>query len=419
MRHSIHFSWLIAARAYRANLHPTLTAAALAQYLATMEPHTAALESLVPVPFDAALADLELRGGDRLLAFPQEPDPVPLLPPLRPGDTVLTLDIAGQTINTRGKRAVLIGRPDPDRQLIPDLDLRPFVAPADADAISRECIWLTYEAASQQWMATRTGRNPVYVDEYALDEGRIPLSDGARIRLHRQGGGPPLLSLAVHLAAVPTGAVTPPLPPGNHALTMILGMERPPHRMHASANLSIDQMITALLRHTGQAFPMGARVYRARLVRPASAIADTAPLLYTPLDSRYAVHTLTLRDVLPPHHAHTVSSVGEPAARRVGVRLQPNAPVPALDADLHAAFVASGNAPHIHGMHQPFLLDLIYQRQGWWAVPVIEAEVPAFVNTTRLASTPLPVAHGDTLTFGYSLDHPFARFTVAISAEVG
>ena len=123
MAHSSHH--------YVFHLGNRVTVGEIAQYLSQSEPHLAVntLELARPVQGHQRLQDVDIQVGDRLVAFLQPAKRVELPKPPSPGDKILKFSLADLEIDSRGKTGILVGKPDESQEMMPDIDLRYFVAP--------------------------------------------------------------------------------------------------------------------------------------------------------------------------------------------------------------------------------------------------------------------------------------------------
>ncbi len=417
-------------RQMQTGLSRRLTVTDVARYLGTVEASVTVqtLELARPVLPEQRLGDLNLLGGDRLLVFVRPPRTNELPMPVSEQDVLLQLRAKQFTVRSAGKRQMLAGKPDDVQGVIPDVDLRYAVAPENLDYVSRSAMWLHYEAPT--WYVQRTGQNRVMLDEYEVQNERVPLNDGQRLRLYRRTDDPlhayPLCEFVTTLERaqpeeIASGAG---LERGQEQVTLRLGTERPPQTVRVSPSVLLETVLASLMRHNGGGpVPPDAQSYVTRLVPPDARITalDLQPgeFLYAPLKSQIAHSTLILRDVRQVTHTYRLAAGTTTTEKLVGVRLQPGAFVEALDADLYDTFTANGHPPHRYRLHSPFLVQLIYRAtEGvWWVRPAERAQVPVYLNTVRLTGQAAPIATGDVLTFGPSTVDYYARLEVDITTE--
>jgi hypothetical protein len=417
-------------RQMQTGLSRRLTVADLARYLGTVEADisTRTLEWARPVLPEQRLGDLNLLGGDRLLVFVRPPRTNDLPLPVGENDMLLELRAKQFTVRSAGKRQMLAGKPDDAQGVIPDVDLRYAVAPEHLDYVSRSAMWLHYDAPT--WYVQRTGQNRVLLDEYEVQNERVPLNNGQRLRLYRRTDDPlhtyPLCEFTATLqrARPEDIASGTGLERGQEQVRLRLGTERPPQTVRVSASMLLETVMAALMHHNGGGpVPADAQAYVMRLVAPDTRITaldvQANEFLYAPLKAQVAHSTLILRDVRQVTHMYKLAAGTETVEKLVGVRLQPGAYVEALDADLYDTFTANGHPPHRYRLHSPFLVLLTYRAtEGvWWVRPAERAQVPVYLNTVRLTGQAAPIAAGDVLTFGPSTVDYYARLEVDITAE--
>lgn len=400
-----------ASREMHAALSRRLTVGDVARYLSGVEPRadTRTFEIAHPLSPQQPIGELNLLGGDRLIAFTQPPKPTDMPAPVRPGDKLLTLRAGGFEAASQGKRALLVGKPDDAQGVIPDVDMR-FVVPADAlKHLSPSVLWLAYE--QHTWHAVRTGDNRVWLDEYEIGAEPVPLNDGQRLRIISAEGALAELTVAITAAQVTIGEE---IEPGQAHLTIRLGVERDPQTLRASSSLPLAAVYDALLRR--DLFS----VYHMRLIAPGTRLAaldlHDSEFLYTPLQTQFTQNTLVLRSTDNIEQAFELTAGDTDVEKRLGVRLQPYALVSGLDVDLYHLFVANGHAPHTHGLRSPHLLRLMYHAtEGmWWVRPAERTQLPVYLNTARLGTQAVPLTEGDLLTFGPSTTDYYARLSVEI-----
>jgi hypothetical protein len=149
---------------YQTQLGSSVTVGEVARYLAHYETRIEAstLEVARAVRNNQRLQDLDLQPGDRLVVFTQAAQSVDLPAPLRAGDRVLRLRLGSFEMTSRGKRRLLIGRPDSQQNTIPDVDLRYFVPANALDTIAQSAIWLQLQGG--MWYASKQGSVRVMLD---------------------------------------------------------------------------------------------------------------------------------------------------------------------------------------------------------------------------------------------------------------
>src|SRR5690554_4304632 len=159
-----------ASQHYRAQLNGQTRVGEVARYLAQYESRieSSTLEIARPVEVSQRLSEVDMRPGDRLVVFSGTPRPAELPAPLRPGDKLVKFRLGDFEINSRGKKALLVGKADESQGNIPDVDLRYFFPARTLEFISRNCLTLTFDEARRAWSALKTGQTRVTLDELEL-----------------------------------------------------------------------------------------------------------------------------------------------------------------------------------------------------------------------------------------------------------
>src|SRR5690606_13420595 len=93
-------------------------------------------------------------------------------------------------INSRGKKALLVGKADESQGNIPDVDLRYFFPARTLEFISRNCLTLTFDEARRAWSALKTGQTRVTLDELELGGTPVTLNDEQWLRFYRANDDP-------------------------------------------------------------------------------------------------------------------------------------------------------------------------------------------------------------------------------------
>nr|MBA3871178.1 hypothetical protein [Anaerolineae bacterium] len=169
---------------YQTQLGSSVTVGEVARYLAHYETRLEAstMEIARAVKATQRLQDLDLQPGDRLVVFTQSAQPVDLPAPLRAGDRLLRVKLGSFEITSRGKRRLLIGRPDAMQNTIPDVDLRYFVPPNALDTIAQSGIWLQLQGSI--WYASKQGSVRVLLDELELSNTPVMLNQTQVLQLY-------------------------------------------------------------------------------------------------------------------------------------------------------------------------------------------------------------------------------------------
>lgn len=389
----------------------------LVEYLAALEPHTygRTLELATPAPPDALLGELGLLAGDRLVLFTTPPQEKPFSAPLQIGDTTLTLRAGSFSLEANGRRELLLGKPDPTTQRHPDLDLRTLAHPDAAEFISRSALWLRYSGGL--WLAERSGQTRVRLDEFELGSTPVPVNSGQVLRFYRHADdprtSPALATLQVTLTRVEHATTLPLIEAGRQAVRLCSGTERPLQFLRAAERLAVGTLTDSLTRHFQLPATPHTQLYRLSLLPSQTRLASLSPdantLLYMPQIPPATRAELLLKDAENPSHQYTLNAARE---YWLGSRLQPGEVVPSLDIDLFNQLLERGTAPHLLGMRSPFVARVSFNQQTWSISPAERNALPVYVNTARLASTPMPLLAGDLLTIGGTFNRYLLRFVV-------
>ena len=417
---------------YTLQLSGGVTVNQIARYLSQYETHLAVntLEIVRPLQPDRRLQDIDIQAGDRLLVALQPPGSAELPAPLRPGDKTLKFARGDYEIKLRGKRGVLVGKPDETGENIPDVDLRYFVLPEALEHISRGCLWLNFDESSKTWFASRMGQTRIMIDEYELGAIKISLNDAQWVRFYRESDDPrqitsqPVGELRLILEEVRSTEDLVHIETGTSRINVRVGTERSVQTLNASGNLRAGQIMTSLASYSGVTLSPDARIYLARLLPPDSSVADLSlgkdEFLYTALNPSYARNAVTLRDIHEPARAFVLSAGVEDEEKLIGCRMQEEVPDPSLAVDLYEAVTAKGYDPGLFNAISRYQARLLYRsaEKTWWIGLTERSRVPLFINNTRVTGDALvQLTSGDVLSFGPSVEHYYIRLDAEITAR--
>lgn len=393
---------------------PGVTAGDVARYLSRHEAYVSAstLELARPVMPNQRLRDVDVQVGDRLVIFTRPPRPhtAPPAPPDAPTETVLRFTSGDWMAESRGRRRLVLGKPDEHRGFMPDLDLRPFLLPYAPEFLSRECLLLEHDGA--RWTLRRLGVTHVQVDDLELGSDPMPLDSARVLRFYRAADrGRPLGEVRVEAVDAPPGEG------GAMPFGVVIGAEQEPRTVHVSDNLALERIVGGLVAYTGDPLTPDYRLYLLRLLPPDVRVQtlelDADEFLYLPRRLYSARYVLVLRDVHDRARTFLLPTGLEDERKLLGVRAAPDVPDPALDVDLYELV----RRTDVLGT-EPRYQCRVWYRGGegtWWLLPEERAWLPAFLNTTRLsAGTPVQLAAGDVLTFGASMDDYAVRLEVDV-----
>jgi hypothetical protein len=416
---------------YAIPMGDTNTVGRLARYLSQQEAFVDAstLEIARALSPTQKLQDIDLQAGDRLAVFTAPAERGTLTEPLNPGDKVLTFSVGSVEISSRGKKSLVIGKPDVNRESNIDIDLRSLVSPKTLGFISRETLRLDFDDRNKTWFASRLGKTRVLIDELEVGDKRVPISDVAVLRLYRAGDDPknpavpPLAQIQITAEAVQSSDDIVYLDPGSKALNVHVGDEPGKRVLNVSENVPFGQIVTALTQHLGLT-TNSAAAYLLRLVPPATPV-NTLEMgqdefLYAARATSYALNALILRDIADESRAYTLVAGPEDDTKLIGRRTEPTLEDPELDVDLYEVLMAREGKPDAYKQLSRRQLKVFYRaaENSWWVQLEERASVPVFVNNTRATTTsPIQLTSGDVLSFGPNLDAYIARLAVEVSSR--
>ncbi|MCA0454583.1 MAG: FHA domain-containing protein [Chloroflexi bacterium] len=414
---------------YATQLGANVTVGEMARYLAHYETRIEAstLEMARVTRTNQRLQDLDLQPGDRLVVFTQAAQPVDLPAPLRAGDRVLRLRLGGFELSSRGKRRLLIGRPDSGQNTIPDIDLRYFVPPNALDAIAGSRIWLQLQGGT--WYASKQGSARVMLDDLELSNTPIMLNQSQGLRLYRtnddpRSGVPPICDILIRQEVAQAAEDAPYLHAGQMRVQMRVGLENESQALKASENVSMGQLASSLAAYNQMTLTTDMQVCVMRLVPPQLRLDRLArgeeTFLYTALNVRYARNLLRLRDIHNRAQVYVLSGSREDGEKLIGCRPDSGANGVGLDVDLYDSIVAQGHDPRLFNTLSPYYARILYNAADEsWRIRLEErAHVPLFINNARVTSSaPVQLTSGDVISFGPSITSYYARLEVELSSQ--
>jgi hypothetical protein len=414
---------------YQTQLGGSVTVSDLARYLAHYETRLEAstLEVARAVKINQRLQDLDLQPGDRLVVFTQSAQPVDFPAPLRAGDRLLRIRLGSFEISSRGKRRLLIGRPDALQNTIPDVDLRYFVPPNALDTIAQSGIWLQLQGGI--WYASKQGPVRVLLDELELSATPVMLNQTQSLRLYRANDDPrqghlPICEIQLRQEVAQAAEDAPHLQSGQQRVQLRVGLEKESQALKASENVSTGQLASSLAAYNQMTLTTEMQVYVMRLVPPQLKLESLArgeeALLYTSLNLRYARNLLLLHDIHNHAQVYVLSASREDDEKLIGCRPDNNAHNVGLDVDLYDSIVAQGHDPHLFNTLSPYYGRILYNAADEsWRIRLEErAHVPLFINNARVTSSaPVQLTSGDVLSFGPSITSYYARLEVELTSR--
>ncbi len=414
---------------YQTQLGSSVTVGEVARYLAHYETRIEAstLEVARAVRTNQRLQDLDLQPGDRLVVFTQAAQPIDLPAPLRAGDRVLRLRLGSFEMTSRGKRRLLIGRPDALQNTIPDVDLRYFVPPNALDTIAQSAIWLQLQGG--MWYASKQGSVRVMLDELELLNTPVMLNQTQWLRLYRANDEPrqghlPICEMQIRQEVAQAAEDAPHLQAGQMKVQMRVGLEKESQALKASENVSAGQLASSLAAYNQMTLTTEMQVCVMRLVPPQLRLEALArgeeAFLYTSLNLRYARNLLMLRDIHNRAQVYVLSASREDDEKLIGCRPDSNTQNVGLDVDLYDSIVAQGHDPRLFNTLSPYYGRILYNAADEsWRIRLEErAHVPLFINNARVTSSaPVQLTSGDVLSFGPSITSYYARLEVELSSK--
>lgn len=432
---SVRLTACIVNTAYRYNvlLNDQETVGALARYLSQQEGYvdTSTLELARPVSTDQHLQDIDIQTGDRLLLVTQPPEASELPAPLAPGDKILRFSLGEYTVSSRGKKSLLIGKPDEGRKIVPDVDLRNFVPPRMINFVSRECLKLTFDDRQKRWYAARAGQTRVLIDEFELPNDQpIPFDGNATLRFYRANDDPknpstsPVGEIRVTIEAVASRDDVVYLAAGNKSVNVQVGIEKEVLKLNASSNMNMDYLVSGLLAYNNIPPTPETRLWLVRLVSPETPLQrlnlNTDEFLYASRQVRYAQNLLILCNIHDRSQTFELTAGLGDDEKLIGRRSQAEVKDNDLDVDLFDAVVKRADDPETYRKISRRQARILYKasENTWWMRLEQRTSVPAFINNTRITSTtPIQLTSGDVLSIGPTVDDYFARLEVEIVSK--
>jgi hypothetical protein len=416
---------------YVLTLNDQVTVGRLARYLSQQEAYVDAstLEIARPVQPTQRLQDVDVNPGDRLVICTSDAEKAELAAPLRPGDKLVKFAVGEVMVVSRGKKSLVIGKPDGARETAVDVDLRNFISPKSLTFISRECLRLDYDERNKAWFATKTGRTKVLLDEFEITtDKKVPLGDRAMMRFYRANDDPrsvrPLGEIRVMVEVVQSRDDILYLEQGKQFVNLEVGVPREVAGLNVSENVSLGQIVTSLAAYHRMGIPQNMSLYMLRLLAPETRVGTLDlgkdEFLYASRSQSYAHNLLILRDTLDRERKFELAAGLEDDEKLVGRRSDSNAEDPELDVDLYEVLVRRNNNLEAYKTISRRQLRILYKaaENTWWLKPEERSPVPVFINNTRASSsTPTQLTSGDVLSIGQTVDNYYARLEVEIMSK--
>jgi hypothetical protein len=415
---------------YNVTLSDAVTTGRLARYLSQQEAYVDAstLEIARPVQPTQRIQDVDVQPADRLVIFTGDAENAELAAPLRQGDKLVKFAVGDSVVASRGKKSLLIGKPDGPRETAVDIDLRNFIPPKSLNFISRESLRLDYDDRSKTWFATKVGRSRVLMDEYEITADKVPLGDYVTLRFYRAADDPrstrPLGEIHVIVETVQSRDDIIYLEQGNRLIHMQVGVPRESVALNVSENVTLGQIVTSLAAYHRLGIPQNVTLYLLRLLAPETHIGDlklgSDEFLYTSRSQSYAHNLLILRDIHDRERKFELAAGLEDDEKLIGRRSESSVEDPELDVDLYEVLVRRSNNPDAFKSISRRQLRIVYKaaENTWWVRPEERSSVPVFLNNVRTTSgTPTQLTSGDVLSIGQTVDNYYARLEVEITSK--
>lgn len=415
---------------YDVTLKETVTVGRLARYLSQQEAYVEAstLELARPVQPQQRIQDVDVQPGDRLVIFTSDAERAELAAPLRQGDKLVKFAVGDTIVASRGKKSLLIGKPDGPRETAVDIDLRNFISPKSLNFISRECLRLDYDERNKTWYATKIGRTRVMVEEYELGNEKVPLGDYTMLRFYRANDDPrttrPLGEIRAMVETVQSRDDIIYLESGNRLLPVQVGVARESVALNVSENVTLGQIITSLSAYQRSGIPQNPSLYMLRLLAPETAVGELKlgqdEFLYTTRSQSFAQNLLILRDIHDRERKYELPAGLEDDEKMIGRRSDSHTEDPELDVDLYEVLVRRNNNPDAFKSISRRQLRIFYKaaENTWWVRPEERSSVPVFLNNVRTtSSSPTQLTSGDVISIGQTVDNYYARLEVEITSK--
>jgi hypothetical protein len=259
-----------------ADLSEDVTIGGIARYLGQHETSvsTNTLELARPLLPSQRLQDVNFRPGDRLVIFTQPPEPVEFPAALHRGDRSLKFSLGDFEVSSRGRKILLVGKPDEARGVQPDIDLRDFVPAQSLPFISRECLRLFFDEDEKWWFAQKVGQTRLVIDEFELGDSEIVLDGEKWLYFYRASDDPklpasrPIGGLRLQVEESSSGSSESDVHAGSHRLGIWLGSEQDSQTLNASENLVMERIVIGLVHYTQIVLKGEYRLCLMRLLSP-------------------------------------------------------------------------------------------------------------------------------------------------------
>jgi hypothetical protein len=261
---------------YEADLSEDVTVGGIARYLGQHESSvsTNTLEFARQLLPSQRLQDVDFRPGDRLVIFTQPPQLAEFPTALHHGERGLKFSLGDFEVNSRGRKMLLLGKPDEVRSVQPDIDLRDFVPAQFLPFISRECLRLFFDEDEKLWFAQKVGQTRLVIDEFELGDSEIVLDGEKWLYFYRASDDPklpasrPIAGLRLEVQETSSGGSESDVHAGTYHLGIWLGSEQDSQTLNASENLVLERIVTGLAQYSQIVLTGDYRLCLMRLLSP-------------------------------------------------------------------------------------------------------------------------------------------------------
>jgi len=427
---------LLSGDAYALQLSESVTLEHLARYLAqyyTQGDEHLTLELAQPVLPRHRVDEIDIQAGDRLLILDQPLRQSELPDALGPNKRTLTFSAGDYRIQSRGKRHLLLGKPDATRGLAPDVDARFFIQPQWIDYISRSCLRFDFDPVTQRWYVLKVGVNRVLMDDYELGGEPVPLDSAYWLNFYRATDEPrasgvrPLgeLQLSVEETTNQGRSQFIGLETGGYEIVAVVGAEKENQHLSINASVTAETIAQRLAQHENTSLALDYRMYVLRLVAPRTALQalrlQEDQFFYFGTQTNYAQNALILREARHPESIYVLNA-GED--KLIGYRARMESFDPTLNVDLYDFMTQLHLTPAAPEGTSRVLAWVSCRASDntWWLVTSAVPVVAIHLNNRKLsAGEVMRVFTGDVLTFsagaGSAFENYFARFEIEISTR--
>ncbi|HVU14444.1 MAG TPA: hypothetical protein VHD90_24370 [Phototrophicaceae bacterium] len=433
----IHISavTLLSGDAYALQLGESVTVERLARYLAqyyAQDGEHLSLELAQPVLPRHRVDEIDLQSGDRLLILDRALRQSDLPDALGPTKKALSFVGGDYHVESRGKRRLLLGKPDIAHGIVPDIDARFFISPQFIDYISRSCLRFDFDAAAQRWYVVKTGATRVLMDDYELGSEPVPVDSNTWLNFYRATDEPrspvarSLGEVRLLVEDVPSpGREIVGLERGGYGLVAVVGAEKENRHLSVNATITAETIAERLAEREHTPLTEGYRLYILRLISPRTPLGTLRladdQFLYFGTPTNYAQNALILREARHPESVYVLNA-GEDKV--IGYRGRMETFEPSLHVDLYDFMLQQQLDPPAPNGAPQYLAWVSCRASDntWWIVTAVSSSMAIYLNNRKLsAGEAAQVLTGDVITFsvgsGAGFENYFARFEIEIATR--